>query len=77
MRIVLVCAKLLVLFCFMPQSKSERHMIILPSIVFATTAAFMTLRGNRKLAIASWVVAVICMLGAMQYHMDDVMTISL
>lgn len=52
-------------------------MIILPSIVFATLAAFMTLRGNRKLAIMSWVVAVVCMLGAMHYHMDDVMTISL
>lgn len=77
MRIVTVKAKLPIFSCFTAQSKSEHHMIILPSIVFATIAAFMTLRGNRKLAIASWVVAVVCMLGAMQYHMDDVMTISL
>lgn len=52
-------------------------MIILPSVVFTTFAVFMTLRGNRKLALTSWVIAVVCMLGAMQYHMDDIMTISL
>jgi hypothetical protein len=52
-------------------------MIILPSVVFATLAAFMTLRGNRKLALTSWAIAVVCMLGAMNYHMDDVMQISL
>lgn len=52
-------------------------MIILPSIVFATIAALMTLRGNRKLALTSWAVAVVFMLGAMRYHMDDVMKISL
>jgi len=53
------------------------RMIILPSVIFATLALFMTLRGNRKLALTSWVIAVVCMLGAMQYHMDDIMTISL
>jgi hypothetical protein len=52
-------------------------MIILPSVVFATLAVFMTLRGNRKLALTSWVIAVVFMLGAIQYHIDDVMMISL
>lgn len=52
-------------------------MIILPSVVFTTFAVFMTLRGNRKLALVSWAIALVCMLGAMQYHMDDIMTISL
>jgi hypothetical protein len=52
-------------------------MEILPSVIFAAIAAFMTLRGNRKLALTSWVIALLCMLGAMQFHMDSVMTISL
>ncbi|MFO7748139.1 MAG: DUF5993 family protein [Orrella sp.] len=52
-------------------------MIILPSLIFTSLAVFMTSRGNRKLAITSWVIAVLFMLGAMQYHMDDAMQISL
>jgi|GEM_PF-1025358 hypothetical protein len=52
-------------------------MIILPTLLFTTLAAFMTLRGNRKLAVISWVFALIFMLGAMHYHMDDILPISL
>lgn len=52
-------------------------MEILPSVIFAAIAVFMTMRGNRKLALTSWVIALVCMLGAMQFHMDSVMTISL
>ena len=52
-------------------------MIILPTLLFTTLAVFMTLKGNRKLAVTSWVFALIFMLGAMRYHMDDVLQISL
>ncbi len=52
-------------------------MIILPSLVFGFLAALMTLTGNRKVSLASWVLALVFMLGAMSYHMDDVLDISL
>jgi hypothetical protein len=52
-------------------------MEILPSVIFAAIAAFMTLRGNRKLALTSWLIALLCMMGAMEFHMDSVMKISL
>ena len=56
---------------------SPSPMIILPTLLFTTLAVFMTLKGNRKLAVTSWVFALIFMLGAMHYHMDDVLPISL
>jgi len=52
-------------------------MIILPSLIFTSLAVFMTSRGNRKLAIISWVLTLVFMLGAMRYHMNDVLQISL
>lgn len=52
-------------------------MIILPSLIFGFLAAFMTLTGKRKVALTSWILALVCMLGAMHYHMDDVLNISL
>jgi len=52
-------------------------MIILPTLIFTVLAVFTTLKGNRKLAVTSWVFALIFMLGAMHYHMDDVLPISL
>jgi len=52
-------------------------MIILPTLIFTTLAVLMTLRGSRKLAVISWVFALVFMLGAMRYHMDDILQISL
>jgi len=52
-------------------------MIILPSLIFGFLAALMTLTGKRTVALTSWVLALVFMLGAMRYHMNDVLNISL
>lgn len=52
-------------------------MIIMPSILFTVFGIWMTLRGSRKIAIVAWVLAILAMLGAMSYHMDDTLNISL
>lgn len=52
-------------------------MIIMPSILFTVFGTWMAIRGSRGIAIVAWVLAILAMLGAMSYHMDDALNISL
>ncbi|MCD8515968.1 MAG: DUF5993 family protein [Burkholderiaceae bacterium] len=52
-------------------------MEILPSILFAVIAIWMASSGRRSIAIVSWVLALLCMLGVMAFHMDSALNISL
>lgn len=52
-------------------------MIIMPSILFTVFGVWMAMRGSRTVAIFAWVLAILSMLGAMFYHMDDTLNISL
>ena len=49
----------------------------MPSILFAVFGTWMALRGSRSIAITAWILAILAMLGAMSYHMDDTLNISL
>lgn len=52
-------------------------MIIMPTILLAIIGIWTAMRGSRAVAIAAWVLAILAMLGAMSYHMDDVLNIDL
>lgn len=52
-------------------------MIIMPSILFTVFGIWMAMRGSRTIAIVAWILATLAMLGAMSYHMDDTLNISL
>jgi heme/copper-type cytochrome/quinol oxidase subunit 4 len=52
-------------------------MIIMPSILLTVIATWMVTRGSRTVAIISWVLAILAMLGAMSYHMDSSLNIDL
>jgi hypothetical protein len=52
-------------------------MIIMPSVLFSVLGLWMAMRGSRTPAIVAWILAIVAMLGAMGYHMDDTLNISL
>lgn len=52
-------------------------MIIMPSILLTVFGTWMAIRGSRTVAITAWVLAILAMLGAMSYHMDDVLKVDL
>lgn len=52
-------------------------MIILPSLLLTVFGTWMATRGSRTIAIVSWILAILAMLGAMSYHMDDSLNIDL
>lgn len=52
-------------------------MIIMPSILLTVFGTWMAMRGSRSVAITAWILAILAMLGAMWYHMDDALNISL
>jgi hypothetical protein len=52
-------------------------MIIMPSILLTVFGTWMATRGGRSIAIVSWILAILCLLGAMSYHMDDALKVSL
>lgn len=52
-------------------------MIIMPTILFTVFGILMAMRGSRNVALIAWVLAILAMLGAMSYHMDDALKIDL
>lgn len=52
-------------------------MIIMPSILLTVFGTWMAMRGSRSVAIVAWILAILAMLGAMSYHMDDALNIDL
>ena len=52
-------------------------MIIMPSLLLTVFGTWMATRGSRTIAIVSWILAILAMLGAMSYHMDDSLNIDL
>lgn len=52
-------------------------MIIMPSLLLTVFGTWMATRGSRTIAIVSWILAILAMLGAMSYHMDDALNIDL
>lgn len=52
-------------------------MIIMPSLLLTVLGTWMATRGSRTVAIVCWILAILAMLGAMSYHMDDSLNIDL
>ncbi len=52
-------------------------MIIMPSLLMTVFGVWMATRGGRTIAIVSWILALLFLLGAMSYHMDDALKIDL
>jgi len=59
------------------RSQRDCQMIIMPSILLTVFGTWMAMRGSRSVAIFVWVLAILAMLGAMAYHMDDALKIDL
>lgn len=52
-------------------------MIIMPSLLLAVLGIWLAIYRSRKAGIVAWMLAVLFMLVAMWYHMDDSLNISL
>jgi len=52
-------------------------MLIMPSVLLTLFGTYMATRGSRKIALVCWILAILAMLGAMSYHMDDSLNIDL
>ena len=52
-------------------------MIIMPTVLLAIIGIWTALRGSRTVALVAWTLAILAMLGAMSYHMDDVLNVDL
>lgn len=52
-------------------------MLIMPSLLLTLFGTWMATRGSRTIAIVSWILAILTMLGAMSYHMTDTLNVDL
>jgi len=52
-------------------------MIIMPSLLLTLFGTWMATRGSKTIALVSWILAIMAMLGAMSYHMTDTLNIDL
>jgi len=52
-------------------------MIIMPSLLLTLFGTWMATRGSKTIALVSWILAILAMLGAMSYHMNDPLNVDL
>lgn len=52
-------------------------MIIMPSLLLAVLGIWLAIYRSRRAGVVAWMLSIIFMLGAMWFHMDDSLSISL